>query len=281
MKCRIILVRIFKRLVPFVLLVSLLLVLVQDIMIFPGVYRTIPNSVPEGLERFQIETEDSESIEVLFKKGEDGNSLSGYSAMFMHGNFETVYSSIIILDWLSSLGLNSYVFDYRGFGNSTGWPSEKGISLDSQAVWRFIRDREGLTDASKLFIVGNSIGTGFAAELASKIEPHVLLLLAPYIDLPNVVRQNILFRPLIPFLRYRIPTLEYLKSTNKTCLVLAHGKQDKVIKVANSETMYQEIKATKNVHLILNERSGHNDIIFRAKADLSRALTACVLEQSH
>jgi len=266
---------VIKRLSIFTLLTALFIVLIQDIMIFPGVFRTIPNKAPEGIEQFTAQTEDKETIELLFKKGEKGKSLSGYSAVFMHGTFETVYSSVIILEWLSSLGLNSYVYDFRGFGNSTGWPSEKGISLDNRAVWGFIKEKEGI-DASKLFIVGNSIGTGFAAELASEIKPHALILIAPYIDLPSVVGQNILFRPLIPFLKYKIPTLEYLRSTKNTCLVLAHGKRDEVIDFANSEKMYSELKGSKNIEFIVNEQSSHNDIIFRASDELNRALVGCV-----
>lgn len=76
----------------------------------------------------------------------------------------------------SQLGAHILTFDYRGFGDSGGWPSEEGTALDALAMWRWLQDRvsagaggAGGTRTTRIFLYGHSLGTAIATELAAAV----------------------------------------------------------------------------------------------------------------
>ena len=252
------------------------IVLTQDLQIFPGMFRSFPKGPPPpGIESIVTTTADGESIEVWRRPGAAGQPLSGYTLIFMHGNFETVHSSLFVQDWFSGLGATTYTFDYRGFGTSTGWPSESGLYRDSAAVWEMVRKRDNIA-ADKLIIVGMSVGSGPAAELAAKLNPKVLALISPYSDLPSVAGQRAYLRPLLPFLWYRLPTAQYVHELEQTCIVLAHGKKDPIIEYSHSDRIAAAVKHKDQFQFISSDDAAHNDILVYTKDRISSALTGCV-----
>jgi esterase/lipase len=264
-----------KRVLRFILLAAILLVLTQDIQIFPGMFRSVPDSVPMDVEQFFVDTEDGKKLEVLRMPGKKEGTLYGKSAILSHGNFETNYSSLPILKWLSELGFDSYVYDYRGYGNSSGWPSEEGLYIDSRAVWdRLVLDYNLKQDQTLL--MGISIGTGISSRLARDRSPKCITLLSPYVDLKRVVNQNIAFRPLIPFLRYSLPTMTNLQALEGTNVVLAHGKLDNVIDFSNSEILYSFLKEKQKVEFIVSEKASHNDLLYYSWQEIENGILPCM-----
>lgn len=264
-----------KRALRFVFIAAVLLVLTQDIQIFPGMFRSVPDSVPADVEQFFVDTEDGKKLEVLRMLGKKEGTLYGKSAILSHGNFETNYSSLPILKWLSELGFDAYVYDYRGYGHSTGWPSEEGLYIDSRAVWdRLVLDYDLKQDQTLL--MGISIGTGISSRLARDRSPQCITLLSPYVDLKSVVNQNIVFRPLTPFLKYDLPTKTNLMTLEKTNIVLAHGKVDNVIDFSNSETLYSALKDKLNVEFIVSEQASHNDLLHYSWQEIEKGILSCM-----
>src|SRR5262245_20737485 len=95
----------------------------QDMQIFPGMFFSVPDRPPPaGTESIFTKTEDVETLEIWRKPGAAGQALSGYTAIFVHGNVENVYSCQWIQEWLARQGATAYTFDFRGYGHSTGWP---------------------------------------------------------------------------------------------------------------------------------------------------------------
>lgn len=68
----------------------------------------------------------------------------------------------------TALDVNALIIDYRGFGDSTGSPTEAGLLIDARAAWDWILSRNG-GDASKVAIVGQSLGTGVGTALAAQL----------------------------------------------------------------------------------------------------------------
>jgi abhydrolase domain-containing protein 12 len=66
------------------------------------------------------------------------------------------------------LRANVFALDYRGFGDSTGTPSEAGLTLDARAAWNWLR--ESGAPAESVLVVGNSLGTGVAVQFVSALE---------------------------------------------------------------------------------------------------------------
>ena len=75
------------------------------------------------------------------------------------------------LAFAARLRANVLAPDYRGFGDSTGTPSEEGVVLDARAAWDWLRARGA--HPSSVLVVGSSLGTGVAVQFASALEEEV------------------------------------------------------------------------------------------------------------
>ena len=174
--------------------------------------------------------------------------------------------------WFQEMGITSYGFDYRGIGKSTGWPSEKGICTDSDAVWDYVMNREQ-ADPSQVIVCGFSIGGAPAARTASIYQPKLLILVAPFTSVKCVIRENFLLRFLAPFCRYTLPTIDYVKELGKTNLILTHGERDSIIRPCHSLTIQDAYQGSGKVQRLTCPRSSHNDVFFNLRRELAETVS--------
>ncbi len=127
-------------------------------------------------------------------------------------------------------GYEVIMLDYRGFGKSTGRRSFKALKRDLQFVYNKIKDK---VDERYIILYGRSMGSGFAAKLASINNPRMLILDAPYYSLSKVAGKFIPFMPVSLIMRYPIPTYKWLKYVNCPIHII-HGTHDKLIPFKSS-----------------------------------------------
>ncbi|HSC52805.1 MAG TPA: alpha/beta fold hydrolase [Phnomibacter sp.] len=144
--------------------------------------------------------------------------------------------------------------DYRGFGKSTGKRSEKNMLKDMQ----FVYDTLAATyTEDHLIVYGRSIGSGFAAKIASDNDPRFLILDAPYYSFKKVVQR---FLPLLPtrlVLRYHLRTDEWIQHVKCHTYIL-HGTKDLLIPISQSEDL-QAINPNR-ITLIRIINGRHNNL---------------------
>jgi len=227
------------------------------------------NDLPQGIEAFRVETLDGENLEVW--KLEVQNS--PHIALFFHGNGGTLDKFYPYQLWLAELGYTSYSFDYRGFGYSSGWPSQAGIKEDASSVEKFILEKEGIT-SEQLTSVGYSIGTAPAAYLASIHEPKSLVLLAPFTSIDAVVANHPFFRFFGSFLDWHLPTKTWVASLKKTCLLVAHGDKDTIIAPAFGHEVYTAYQGSGRKEFLALPTTNHNDIL-NDKDIIGEAILRC------
>ena len=133
---------------------------------------------------------------------EDGERIIGWWAppparagvvLFLHGTPSTLSDTVWRLPDLRKSGLGVMAIDYRGYGDSTGTPSELGFRADARAAFDFIR---AVAPASKVAVFGESLGTGIAVALARERPVAGVLLNAPY---ASVLRLFELRGPPLPY----------------------------------------------------------------------------------
>lgn len=260
------------------IIVSLFFILTQDLQIFPQVASSIfeknyreSSTLPKDVESIFVETLDNENIE-LWRQGSDS---SQYVAVIFHGNAGDVLNFFPYQTFFKELGITSYDFDYRGFGKSSGWPSEAGLYLDSKAVVDYVLKREKI-NPKKLIFFGISIGTGPAAYSASIYEPGALILLSPYTSLPELIKDMPFFGFLHPFSFYELDTLNYVKSLNETCLIVAHGSKDITIPPRHGMDVYSSFTGSAYSDFIKEPIAGHNDLFFRISDALKNSINNCL-----
>jgi pimeloyl-ACP methyl ester carboxylesterase len=170
-------------------------------------------------------------------------------------------------------GIPAYTFDYRGYGNSTGWPSEERLKSDSVAIWKHIQRETGVSPENAI-VLGNSLGSGIASHLAKTIQPKALILIAPYASIPAVVRSRIVYRPFEWVLRYNLSVVDDLRALTRGEVIVAHGKADGVIPFDNFTQIVETLSHNREVKVtpLVSETAGHNEIYYAVEDELVSAL---------
>lgn len=250
-------------------------VIFQDFLIFPELFANPRGSIPElpkeKIERYFVETSDFERIEV-WRMAAVTDKPRG-SAIVFHGNSGNVSAAVFMQRRLSEAGFNTYSFDYRGYGQSSGWPSEQGLYLDARAVWDSVLKQENM-QPQQIILVAHSLGTGIASQLAVQVNPGALLMFSPYSSLNDVVSERTDYRYYAPFLFYRLPTLEYLKRL-ESCILITHGDNDQLILPANSQRIASALAGRKNFQYVEDKEADHFNIFERDAKNLIALLPQC------
>ncbi len=137
-----------------------------------------------GARVLSIPTEDGERLVGWFVPATEGAAL----ALFFHGSGGSLADRVDQIERLHGLGLAVLAIDYRGFGGSTGTPSEAGLLRDAEAALAEAR-RLGWEPA-RIVVVGQSLGTGVATALAARHRFAGLLLDAAFASLTDVAAER-------------------------------------------------------------------------------------------
>jgi len=260
------------RLLAATVVVGAFFVLTQDFQIFPGVGIS-PTTPPEDVTEFTVTTSDGEKITAW--RVTAAAPAQPKVALLFHGNAQSLTSFVNVQRWFAQHGFTNYAVSYRGYGKSTGFPSEEGIYRDGEAVMELLLTNERLMP-NDVVVFGNSIGTGPAAYIAARFNTNSLILIAPYADLPTLVSELPFFWVLSPFLRYHFPVREYVGQLVDTCVIAAHGERDTTIPFHHATTVRAAYSGSKTFSLIAARHAGHNDILSHTHAEVMQKLRTCL-----
>ncbi|HSC37167.1 MAG TPA: alpha/beta fold hydrolase [Chitinophagaceae bacterium] len=191
----------------------------------------------------------------------DGNTLNGllFTAdsskglvFYLHGNAGSLDSWGEVASAYTALHYDVFILDYPGYGKSGG------TIKNQQQLYDNVQDAytnllSSYTD-SNIVILGYSIGTGMAAMLAAQHHPKMLILQAPYFNLPDMMRHTFPFLPTF-LLKYKFRTNEFLPRVSSP-VVLFHGDADEVIYYGSSLKLKELCKPGDR--LITLKGQGHN-----------------------
>ena len=171
--------------------------------------------------------------------------------LYCHGNAEDLTAIEVRFDNLLDAGYTVATFDYPGYGLSGGSPSEEGCCRNAHRMFDWLVENRGFAP-NEIFVVGYSIGTGVAVELAEKREVGGLWLEASYVSAPRILTRIRLLL-IDPF-----PSSERIG--NVRCpIVMLHGTDDRIIPYSQGWKLYQCAKPPK--WFIPVKGAGHVDFI--------------------
>jgi len=144
--------------------------------------------------------------------------------------------------------------DYRGFGKSTGMRTEEGIMRDLHFVYNRLKEQVA---EEHIILYGRSLGSGFAANIASYNNPRMLVLEAPYYSMKHITKRfmPVLFASLM--LRFPIKTYKWIKYV-KCPIHIIHGSKDKLIPYKTSAKLSNINKERTTLHPVIG--AGHNNL---------------------
>jgi fermentation-respiration switch protein FrsA (DUF1100 family) len=154
------------------------------------------------------------------------------------------------------LGVDVFLFDYRGYGRSAGRPTEEGTYQDAVAAYRYLVEDLGI-GAGEVVLFGESLGAAVAIELSLRKNAAALVLEAPFTSIADMARVAYPFLgPLVSFVRTRYDNLGKIRDVALP-LLLFHGRRDPVVPFEQGETRFRAAREPKT--LIPLENAGHAD----------------------
>lgn len=171
---------------------------------------------------------------------------------------------------LSAEGFSVLLFDYRGYGDNPGAPTEEGLAIDARAARRYVLSR-GDVDARRLVYFGESLGSGVAVRLAVEHPPSAVILRSPFTSLVDVGRHHYPILPVRWLLRDRYASLDRITRIGSPLLVIA-GSNDTIIPVFLSRRLFETAQEPKR--LVIIEGADHNDEVLFAGPEVVGAVTS-------
>ncbi|MHC4914707.1 MAG: alpha/beta hydrolase [Planctomycetota bacterium] len=183
------------------------------------------------------------------------------AVLFCHGNAGNISHRLESIRVFRNLGLDTLIFDYRGYGRSDGSPSEEGTYLDVEAAWRHLIE-EKKVDPGRVVIFGRSLGGAVASHLAAARAPRALILESCFTSVPDMGAELYPWAPVRLLARIHYPTLEYVGRVGCPVLVI-HSPDDEMIPYSHGRRIFRAAGEPKS---FLKIRGSHNNGWFDSKS---------------
>lgn len=184
------------------------------------------------------------------------NPQSSGVILFCHGNAGNLEQrSGLVKEMYDSLGQSILIFDYPGYGRSTGTPSEAGCYASGQAAFDWLV-RDKAVSPERIVLYGESLGGAVAVDLASRHPHRALVLVRTFTSVPEVAEDQF---PLLPgdlVLSNRFDSLKKLPYCNRPVFV-AHADQDRLIPMRHGKRLFEACPGQAEFCRLKN--MGHND----------------------
>lgn len=244
-------------LVGYLMLLVLLRLNESRLIYFPGPERKLlapPAHLGLPVQRVQFEAEDGIRLVSWVIPAEAGGQ--GLWLLICHGNAGNLsqFGRPDHYAGLRQLGLNQLAFDYRGYGESEGAPSEEGVYKDASAAYRYLREQLGV-GPERIVIFGHSLGSAVAVDLAGRV-PNAGLILEG--ALTSVIERGAELYPFIPVRwigRSRFASIDKISRVTVPKLFI-HAKGDEVIPIAHGRRLYEAAPPPKT---FVELTGGHGD----------------------
>lgn len=206
----------------------------------------------------------------------DGLGLQGWyvpapqprgTVLFLHGNAGNISHRIDSLQMFHRLGYSTLIFDYRGYGNSGGTPSEQGTYRDAEAAWRYLTEQRH-TPSCRIVLFGESLGGAVGAWLAARQKPAALVIASGFISVPDLARHFYPYLPVRWLARLRYDTAENLRTVAAPVLI-AHSPEDEIVPFEQGRALFAAANPPKR---FLELAGGHNDGFIFMRESWVRAL---------
>lgn len=206
----------------------------------------------------------------------DGNTLRGWLVhgtdknrsdasknplvLYFPGNSVNRHDRLNDLREVAKRGFDVLIFDYRGFGDSTGSPSETKLSADAQRVWQYARDDLGYSE-KQIVIFGESLGGAVALSMWSETnsslpQPAALILNSTFASMPETVAWQYPYFPFQYLVLDRWPSIQRIGRVQAP-IAIFHGTNDQMVPVAHGQSL---AKASSGARFIEISGGSHNDI---------------------
>ncbi len=209
-----------------------------------------PADINLTYEKVALKTEDGLKIAAWYIPAENAR----YTILFCHGNAGNMTHRLDSINLFNEMGLSCLLFDYRGYGDSQGQPTEAGTYMDATAAWKWLTEKRKIPP-QRIIIFGRSLGGSIAAHLAGRVEPRALVLESAFTSYEQIGKKFYPYMPVHFFAKFYYNTLEYVG--NVRCPVfIVHSRNDEIVPFEFGLRLYAAAAEPKQ---LLEIAGSHND----------------------
>ena len=194
----------------------------------------------------------------------DGETLHGWwvpsgephapVVLFFHGNGGNVSHRLDKLAVFRDIGADTLIIDYRGYGKSSGKPSEHGIYRDARAAYQWLTATRGV-DPSRVVVYGESLGSAVAVHLAAEVPVGGVVVESGFTSVTDVAQKMFPFLPVRWILKHKFASIEKVERIDAPLLIL-HSREDELFEMSHPERLLAAAHPPKR---LVEMQGGHND----------------------
>ena len=218
-------------------LAALMYVVQRSLMYFPEAMRTAPAAAgfPQAQE-VVLDTADGEKVIAWHVPPRAGQPV----VLYFHGNGGSLRLRVDRFQRIAASGVGLVALSYRGYGGSTGKPTEEGLINDARAAYAFAAERH----PAPISVWGESLGSGVAVALAAEKPVARVVLDAPFTSTLDVARANYWYLPVSLLMKDQFRSDQRIARVKAPVLIM-HGEVDQIIPISYGERLFAMIPGEK------------------------------------
>ncbi len=224
----------------------------EAFIFFPSPYPEGDWTLPPGAEEIYFVAEDGIQLHGWFLEHSDPIAV----VLYCHGNAGNVtHRADVLLAFRHIVGASILVFDYRGYGKSSGRPNEQGVLIDTRSARTWLAARTGISE-KHIVLAGQSLGGAVAAVVAGQDGARALILENTFTSIPDMAALHYPLLPVRAFLRTKLDALSHIRRYRGPVFI-AHAENDSIVPVNHSRRLFEAAAGPKE--LLIIPGAEHND----------------------
>lgn len=235
----------------------------KSLIYFPTRFPNGDWGLPDSVREVSFRSSDGETIVAWWFESDKPKG----TILFSHWNGGDITIRASFVGQLRREGFSVLLYDYRGYGKSSGSPDEKGLYLDAVAAYDYLRDVLNF-QPGKIILLGESLGSAVSVELAKRREVAGLVLLSPFTKFGEMAWRTLPI-PVGWALKSRYDSIGKIRNIH-TPLAIVHGDRDTLVPIEMGQELYDAHPGTKSFYQV--KGAGHNDLSDLGIDEIFRAL---------
>lgn len=220
-------------------------------MLYPGATGAFglgPDEAPWG-EQIRIATPDGEQLSALLSPAQEGSA----TAIFFHGNADTIANYGFLAKAFAERGMGLLAVSYRGYGGSSGSPSETGLLADGVATFDWLAGRRD----GHIVLIGQSLGANVAVSVAAQRPAAAVVLISASDSMAAVARGHYPFLPVKALMRDPFRS-DLLIGEVRQPKLFVHGARDTIVPMRHGRALFDLAPEPKEFRIL--QGYAHNDL---------------------
>ena len=240
----------------YALFVAAMYMLQRSVMYFPA--RTLPTPAQAGVPDMDVvtlSTDDGLELKAWFRPPEGSGETTRPTVVYFHGNGGGIAIRGARARPYLDRGFGMLLVEYRGYSENPGSPNEEGLYADGRAALAFVQS-EGLS-LDRIVLLGESLGSGVAVQLATEFDIGALVLEAPFTSTVDVAAGAYWFLPVRWLLKDRFDSISKIGRVRAPVLMV-HGERDRIVPTRLGRRLFAAANDPKEA--VYLPQAGHNDL---------------------